>query len=254
MTFYNTIYLSPHFDDAVLSCGGQIIRRSLAGEQNLIVTIMGGDPGDAPISDFARTLHDRWQLDTDIVRARKIEDKQACFTVGATFQHWPIMDCIYRLNQENGSLLYTSEEAIFGEIHPHEMDLIDRLATRLTKLPSHNRVIIPLSIGHHVDHQLTRAAAELAFGSMNLTYYEDYPYSMNEAAFSRLIEPIDDWKSLVTELSEQDLATKIKAIVCYRSQIGTLFGSISEMARQVKEYSQSVGGERFWSPDPGLAI
>ena len=50
MTRYHAIYLAPHLDDAVLSCGGQIFERTARGENVLVVTVMAGDVVHAPSS------------------------------------------------------------------------------------------------------------------------------------------------------------------------------------------------------------
>ena len=44
LTMTDHLYLSPHFDDAALSCGGQIATFTAAGQSVLVVTITGGDP------------------------------------------------------------------------------------------------------------------------------------------------------------------------------------------------------------------
>ena len=41
-------------------------------------------------------------------------------------------------------------------------------------IPAHARLVCPLTFGNHVDHQLTRAAAERL--GQRLWYYADYPY------------------------------------------------------------------------------
>ena len=62
-THYDAIYLAPHLDDAALSCGGQIYQLTAVGKQVLIVTIIAGDPPQNVVySDFARELHERWEL------------------------------------------------------------------------------------------------------------------------------------------------------------------------------------------------
>ena len=60
--YYDYIYLSPHLDDAVLSCAGQICQFVQAGRSVLIITIMAGDAPAADLSPFARSLHERWEV------------------------------------------------------------------------------------------------------------------------------------------------------------------------------------------------
>ncbi len=41
---YAHIYIAPHLDDAVLSCGGQIAQHTATGARVLVVTICAGSP------------------------------------------------------------------------------------------------------------------------------------------------------------------------------------------------------------------
>src|SRR3954469_806836 len=108
---YDWIYLSPHLDDAALSCGGQIYAATQRQERVLIVTITAGDP-IAPVSDYAASLHTRWEL-VDATAARRQEDLTACSILGADALDWDIPDCIYRVDAQ-GAPFYVSDADIFG--------------------------------------------------------------------------------------------------------------------------------------------
>src|SRR5258705_8534487 len=73
---YDHIYLSPHLDDAALSCGGAIARHANAGARVLVVTLCTAAPPPAgPFSDFANAVHQSWGLaSAEVVRARLRED------------------------------------------------------------------------------------------------------------------------------------------------------------------------------------
>jgi LmbE family N-acetylglucosaminyl deacetylase len=242
---YTAIYLSPHLDDAVLSCAGQIYQLTQGGDSALIVTIMSGDPPGGRLTDFAQSLHNRWQLAADASARRREEDRAACHIVGADYCHLGLLDCIYRRDPATGKALYDSEEALFGPLHPAEQALAETLAGRLAQLPDSERVFAPLTAGHHVDHQLTRLAAEIWRGS-RLLYYEDYPYAQSPQATPAELVQDGRWRSSVTELSGEALAARIEAIACYRSQLSTFFRDYDDLARSVAEYVQATGGERLW--------
>ncbi|HFE65631.1 MAG TPA: hypothetical protein ENJ93_00090, partial [Chloroflexi bacterium] len=171
---YDAIYLSPHLDDAALSCGGQIFQATAAGQNILILTIMAGDPPGPAQSGYADILHERWQLGADVVAQRRVEDIAACYILGAAYQHWAAPDCIYRVDAANAPL-YEDWAQITGSIHPADEPLVRELAERLAQLPRHGRLVAPLTVGKHVDHQIVRQAAEMVYGD-DLFYYEDYPY------------------------------------------------------------------------------
>jgi LmbE family N-acetylglucosaminyl deacetylase len=126
--FYDAIYLAPHLDDAALSCGGQILDRTRAGQRVLVVTVMAGDPPTDAENDYIRSLHARWELERDAAAQRRAEDSAACAILGADFLHWSIPDCIYRLHPATGAPLYVSDDDIFRRRTPRRSS---RLSTRL---------------------------------------------------------------------------------------------------------------------------
>lgn len=243
---YDTLYLSPHFDDAVLSCGGQIYEQTARGERVLIVTIAGGEPQTEVRSVFAEYQHFIWGLSAaEAVAARRAEDARACALVGAELLTWTLPDAIYRLDPETGEPLYTSNETLFGPLSAAEAPLVAGLARQMATLPVVGRVFAPLGVGNHVDHQLVRAAAEQAFTS--LTYYEDYPYvQLQPASLEALLQPPEAWEAFVCPLSEAAIVRRIEAIAAYRSQLGMLFNGEESMARLVRQQIAATGGERYW--------
>lgn len=245
--FYDAIYLSPHLDDVALSCGGQIFQETRAGKQILIVTITAGDPPQADVSSYAQSLHDRWALLTDAVAARRAEDRAANKILGADTLHWSLPDCIYRYHPATGAALYRSDPDIFGEIHPAELPLVAALSEQMAALPDHDQLFIPLTIGHHVDHQLTRTAAELSFKLASLCYYEDYPYAQKLDALAQVI-PADrtGWQAMVIDLDEAAIAAKIAAIAAFESQFSTFFKDRSDLEQQIRTFTSFTGGERVW--------
>ena len=244
--YYDAIYLSPHLDDAVLSCAGQIFQANNEQQTVLIVTITAGDPPQTAVSEFAEGQHQSWNLLTEATAQRRAEDAAACRLIGADFAHWQVPDCIYRHYPETGIAFYNSDLDIFGTVHPAEYSLVDELAAKMVTLPSHGRVIAPLTIGNHVDHQLTRLAAEKCFGQ-TLIYYEDYPYVQRLDGVDSVIPPSDTrWQTEIIPLTEAALQVKIAAIAAYPSQLGNLFNGRSHMIQLVTTYTQAIGGERLW--------
>ncbi len=114
-----------------------------------------------PLSDFARSLHERWQLGDDAPARRRDEDRAACDRLGCYLIHLPFADAVYRDRPETRQPLYDSEEAIFGEVR--EGTIIDRVAEAVrprVRQVSDARLVVPLTAGKHVDHVITRLAAE----------------------------------------------------------------------------------------------
>lgn len=244
---YDTLYLSPHLDDAALSCGGQIADYTAAGHSVLIVTITAGDPPEDATSHYIHELHTRWELEQDAVAARRAEDSTACQILGADWLHWEVPDCIYRFHPETGAPLYLSDPDIFGDVHPAEAGLVQALSAKMANLPAATQVLAPLTVGHHVDHLLTRAAAEQVWGAQ-LRYYEDYPYAQQKpGSVEKLIAARPGtWRSAAITLSDHALQSKIEAIAAFRSQLSTFWKDRANLVRDVSDFARQQGGERVW--------
>lgn len=256
-----TLYLSPHLDDVVLSCGGHIWQQTQAGIAVSVVTVFAAAPAaDLPISPLARSLHVRWGHPQDAVVRRQQEDRRALGTLGAQALHWPYLDCIYR-RASSGRYLYADEDALWGAIAPEETGLIATLAERIVALVQAYdpngalRVYAPLAIGRHVDHRIVRQAAERAgatWGEAPLYYYEDYPYAEDDQAVrcAQRHPAGSMWRAIHIPLSPAALAAKVTAIACYRSQISSFWKDTTEMATAIRAFARQVGDggptERYW--------
>ena len=146
----------------------------------------------------------------------------------------------------SGQFLYDLEQDLFGLVHPAEAPLIARLARLFSELPSTDQVFLPLGVGNHVDHQVTRQAAQLGFNMHYAVYYEEYPYSQVADAVTAIVNAENNWQMDVITLTEEALSAKIDAIACFTSQISTFFTGLEDMAHYVRGYNAAVGGERLW--------
>jgi LmbE family N-acetylglucosaminyl deacetylase len=173
------LFLSPHFDDAALSCGGQIAALTRQGTRVVIYTVMAGEPPPGfQHTAFTKELEERWQLGESPIQGRRAEDLAAAKVLGAEAEFGPYADCVYRIDPETGKALYPDVESIFGEIHPD--DTVNRTALAMSfKLQPGDVIHAPLGVGHHVDHQLVRdmaLALEEIYPDSPIFFYEEYPY------------------------------------------------------------------------------
>jgi LmbE family N-acetylglucosaminyl deacetylase len=267
------LFLSPHLDDAVLSCGGVICELLKAGEQVDVLTVVAADtPVPVPQSALVAALHTRWGLGDNPFLGRRQEDREALTKLGAVGVHFGDWhDCIYRTDSR-GQLLYTTEDQIFGKVHP--ADPLQNASLDLSLWPNITHLYAPLGAGNHVDHQLVRQstlqwlknAHQVAF-----FLYEEYPYSSEEgeifhtfggeearlsgvsaiaAARATLPGPTVPY---IWPLSESTIQTKISAIMCYHSQISSFWNDVAEMTHRVRNNARGIGriigaayGERLW--------
>jgi LmbE family N-acetylglucosaminyl deacetylase len=241
-----TIYLSPHLDDAVYSCGGWIWEQTQRGQEVEIWTICAGDPPVDSLSDFAQALHQSWGLGNDAVQIRREEDREACRILGAIPKHLSYLDCIYRTSPE-GKTYYPGGEEIFGGLDPREIDLIDQVSAELGgNLPQECDLIVPLGIGNHVDHDLTRKAA--ARLGRELIYYADYPYAREDDGKEILgfMKKSPEWQDDQLRITEQGLENWYQGARAYGSQITTFWKDEGDLQREIREFSAYLGGMRVW--------
>lgn len=238
------IYLSPHFDDVALSCGGLVREQTLAGDLVSLWTICGGAPPQVPLSPFAEQLHARWQTGPGAVKHRQSEDMISCLHLGAGYRHFSIPDCIYRRSPVDGSALYASEESLSGPLHPDEEPLIEALSAELARiLPAEAELVSPLTLGGHVDHRLTRAAAERL--QRRLWYYADYPYVRHDFAPLKALREAG-WEQVIRPISPDGMAAWEQAVAAHASQISTFWPNFTAMRQALRDYSRSIGGAALW--------
>jgi LmbE family N-acetylglucosaminyl deacetylase len=236
------IYLSPHFDDAVLSCGGLIFEQTRLGVQVEVWTIFAGDPPPGPLSEFARQNHALWGLSSgeETLAMRRAEDEEAAGLVGAELVHFDIPDCIYRLSPK-GEYLYT--ETVLTSPHPADRGLPIRIAGTLrSELRRDDQLVCPLALGGHVDHQLVRLAAESL--QQPLLSYADVPYVLNDP--ETLKPAVTKLESQLHPVSETGLKAWLNGVSAYRSQLDSLFQGKGNMSDAIRSYWANESGVRLW--------
>ncbi len=242
----DVVYLSPHLDDAVLSCGGRIGRESAAGLRVVVWTLFTADEPDEPPSAFATTLRRWWNLPPgEVMIRRREEDLAACARLGARAVHAGRTEAPYRRDAENRPL-YASLAALFGKLHQCD-DLLESALVESLALLRGIRVNAPLGVGGHVDHQLLRRAVTRA--GLDARYYEEFPYvEWKWGALRRALGRQRDWEAETTPLTQREIADRIDAIAHYRSQLPALFRTEARLGKQVRRAVRRAGGERLWRP------
>jgi LmbE family N-acetylglucosaminyl deacetylase len=237
------IYFSPHLDDAVLSCGGLIWQQVQDGHSVQIWTLCAGDP-PGPLSNFARELHQRWGSGPNPVAARRQEDILACQRLGAACRHFPIPDCIYRVETHSSDFIYSDREAIFGTLNEDEaLEIIKSSVEILVEIPQEAVLVCPLTVGGHVDHKLTRRVIE-QFGRP-LVYYADYPYAAAQYSEWKDLVP-NGFRNEIQDISPEALRHWQDSVATYRSQISTFWPDKQAMEIAIRDYCMRWKGIPIW--------
>lgn len=148
-------FISPHLDDAILSCGIQILRHVRAGDDVEVISVF--TEGDA-----------------EGHKERRKEDIMACAILGARHTHLGFYDAPYRNSR------YTSiEQIVFGTMDDQDTECIRIIAAQLDDVLSSikpERIYMPLAAGHHIDHRLVWCTSQILALSDRVIFYEDKPY------------------------------------------------------------------------------
>lgn len=165
------LFLSPHLDDAILSCAGRIQRHVARGERVVLLTVFShADPEDA--ADWA---------------ARRREDQAAAARLGAEPRWLGLPDAPFRDPAYAGF----DFDVLSGPHAPGDAAWRERVAARLRQEVQALRptaVHAPLGVGDHVDHRLVFEAAVGLHPT--LRYYEDHPYALVPHAVRRRLDAL----------------------------------------------------------------
>ncbi len=227
----DTLVVSPHLDDAVLSCGHFLLTQTHA----VVATVFAGHPGPGILSDWDRECG--FTDGDDPVATRRREDREALTRVGAEPRHLEFLDSPYRAGRspiDGGAI-----SAV--QIAERLADLVDALAPA--------RVLIPLGL-LHPDHELTHDAGALLLRTsarVELWAYMDLPYG--DAYPDMVIAKVERLRSGGIAASAlpithpQHADAKRDAVGCYASQVDAVRESLGAEAW---ESSFVVGSEQFW--------
>ncbi len=252
------IFLSPHLDDVVYSCGGTLRVQVSTGLRPLVITVFAGVPSPTiELSPLAAQNHRDmgFRLNAQIaVTTRREEDNRALDYLGVDYLWLDYLDAIYR-----GTPAYYTERSqlIGGEVHPGDLWVDRELAQHLVVV--HDRLpdsvwYAPLGVGRHVDHQIVCSAVDrLIQRGANVKLYEDFPYILTKDALEeRLNEFGGTLEPTLVEMSEM-LHLRQEASEMYVSQIQLNFGDKASMFKAMDDYShgirpvQTVHLERYWT-------
>ena len=260
-THHRHIFLSPHFDDAIFSCGGTIGVQLSSGIRPLVITVFGGVPSaNTRLSPLAAQDHRDMNIAPvqgvgAAIELRRQEDRQAMNYLELDYLWLDYLDAIYR-----GTPPYypAKESLIGGDVNPADLAIDRQLAEDLVAL--HERLpdaawYAPLGIGRHVDHQLVSSAIDrLVQRNAKVYFYEEMPYALQPGALdARLAELGGSFEPALVEMSEF-MAVRLETSDMYASRLRPDFGDAATMHRAIEQYThnirpvETVHLERYWTP------
>jgi len=208
-------FVSPHFDDAIGSCGCLINSLTSKGEDVQVLTVFAGEH-DGKVSEFAKLLLNLWNLSNGVTE-RNVENIEACNILGANYFNLHFVEALYRKEKD---WLYPSDGDLFGPINICDYNLSSEIADEIIRLYNRNTIFyFPSARGKHVDHLIVKAAGEILVSKgYTVRFYTDFSYS-GEISNSLKI------RKELTYFSTIDFEKKIRAFNAYKSQLKMLFDS-----------------------------
>lgn len=217
--------ISPHFDDAALSCGGLMLR--LGQKANMVVVNVFTKAHKGPYTISAKKfLKDAGYKDAvDMFAARQKEDKAALSGIKVRVINLGLQDALFRRKNKVSVLgkILPEIDHIYPTYRWHvvkgaNQDVATKKALKgmLTKFVNKDVIVVaPYGIGGHVDHRIARSVCEELF--TDLILYSDFPYNIRTKDYGRA--PKNYTK---VELSV-DLNKKEELLKMYRTQFRGLF-------------------------------
>ena len=145
--------ISPHPDDAILSCGIRMQREIALGHEILILTIFSDSE-----TAIERKHEDRHALEKMGAKAFYLDEKDA-----------PMRDKRYK----------NIKEMVFGDFTSNDMACVTRIARKIEDFcyeHSVTEILFPLAAGMHIDHRISFEASRQI--SHPVRFYEERPYTL----------------------------------------------------------------------------
>lgn len=228
------LIVSPHLDDAVLSCGALIL--NAIDQTSVTVATIFTEACDPPHTLSARQYlrQVRARDAMTLYQRRRTEDRAALEPIGVRCVHAGLTEALFRRLPHRRPDSWVGR-AIPEYIHAYPTYRAHISRGRISAIDSGTTdyvaelirnwihtvpslVVAPLGVGRHVDHILVRDAA--ARSGAEIIYYSDFPYNQSQSPDSNFIG-----RNGLMELQWiQRLEAKEGLIRAYKTQVGALFG------------------------------
>ncbi len=210
------IIFSPHFDDAVFSCGGMMLNKLREGNSVYVVTVFSGKPNYNNLSKFSAAIARRGWTEE---RAR--ENNEVLGNLKVKINDLGYLDAIFRRNDRNKNVCTSWSDVFSGSLKKIKeeeklyKDIKKKCSDILTSASS--EVYFPLSLGSHIDHaivsQIGREISSVA-NNFKVFFYEDLPYASTSPVKNKILE-----RYQVAKSEKIDIRKKLKLVAKYKCSL-----------------------------------
>lgn len=202
---YDLIFVSPHLDDAVLSCGGLICKSINDNKKVLVVTVFTKSDKNNQV-EFKKRIN---------------EDMEALNVLGCNGLNLNFLEGSFRYKKCDYKSLLNKNEL-------YENLLIKKIGKEINKLiklklKPEGCLYFPMSVGGHIDHKIIRKIGENIKEKYKISFWEDFPYCLYIRPPNCLFDL--QKKFVLNEIINilDFVEYKKNGIECYKTQIKLLF-------------------------------
>jgi len=245
------LVLSPHLDDAVLSCGSFLAAASVGRPVTVITLFTACSTGRVTLSARSYLRQCNARRAGDLYEQRRVEDRIALRGIGVTAVHYDLPDALFRRHRRSRvparvAALLPELDCVYptfrfhvarGRIASADLPLLDELQRRVLLMSSpQDLVLAPLGLGSHVDHVLTHELGRRLVPGRRVGWYADQPYLLRGAGPARA--PVGH--SRINCPGEASV--KAELVAGYRTQVAALFdgGPVPELEEHIYLPDRSV--------------
>lgn len=230
-----TVFLSPHFDDAVFSAGNLMASLAEANPDNTHLVTIFSQAGGGKAGILRRSLLSSYESPQHLYAQRQGENQHVAQILGVKTHEMGFVDAAWRENPSRrrnffnpNHLSYPFNTFLLGHVRKREQteltgQITSEIAKYLEEVGQGKRVVVfaPVAVKgllRHVDHILARDSVVSI--QAEVVYYADYPYDVYGKPDSNFIKN----KHVHPVVYDGDKnARKRDAILAYTSQIPLLF-------------------------------
>ncbi|MCP2047928.1 UNVERIFIED_ORG: LmbE family N-acetylglucosaminyl deacetylase [Paenarthrobacter nicotinovorans] len=230
------LFLSPHLDDAVLSCGALL--EAQANEREIIVATLFTEAQPSPHTRAARSFMRQCTIPDagELFEARQSEDRAVLEAMGVHSIHLGQVDALFRRRRKPPMVGSSAWDRLLPELthryptyrfdiamgriakgdHAVIRSLGAAVATLLAETEA-ELLFCPAGVGKHVDHLITR---QLGTSHRDkLVMYSDFPYDVGAGYDARFMNRLgyEPWSW------DHGLSGKQRRIIQYATQVQALF-------------------------------
>lgn len=218
---YDVIFLSPHMDDAIFSCGGLISKFKKQNKKMAIINIFSLVKEQTKITKDINYELKKAEINSTkkLFESRKKDEQKIAKTLKLDIFFLDYIDGLYR-KDSNHEFIYHSYEKLFsGKINSNDKKLIAALTKELDLIFKNSKksvmILGPIASGKHIDHLITKnLVTDLNQKyKKNVIFWDDIPYTNNIDQKNNLFKI----KKIVS-LNHHEAIAKINLCKLYKNQ------------------------------------